>query len=182
MGWKINNGALIEQEERIAHNHCGSCIMTHFLTADHTCQICPISFACNGSSQQMRCQPGYFADGGETECHECGGDDKHSREGAEQCSTCHLGSYTSGGTKRTRTKCTVCPPGYMCTGLSTQTMCGGGYFSPGGQDFCHPCGANNKYSVAGSAECSICGAGHYTTGGTNQTRTACRPTKAMRKW
>merc|ERR1711871_1463216 len=140
------DGQLIEQVARTMHNHCGMCDVTHFPTDDHTCRICPTGYACDGSKTQTRCEPGYFADGGESQCHECGGDNKHSQHQAEQCSTCELGSYTSGGTARTRTMCTVCPPGYKCDGTSSQTICEGGFYSPGGDDMCHQCGANNKYS------------------------------------
>ena len=119
------------------------------------CQECPKGYSCDGSSKRTRCLPGFYADGGESQCHECGDDSKHSQHEADQCSTCKVGSYTSGGTAKTRTTCVSCPSGYSCDGTSQQTLCPSGHYSPGGDETCKECGDEHMYSVAGAASCSF---------------------------
>ena len=143
-------------------------------TTRTTCETCTPGYKCVGTSSIVTCGAGFFSAAGSSACAKCADGTKYSQPAAAACSTCAIGSFTSGGDKDTRTNCEPCPAGHTCSGSGIQTICPAGKFSGAGSAVCSPCGDGKKFSSAGAGACSVCSPGFRTTGGADDTtRTQC---------
>ena len=142
-----------------------------------TCTQCPPGYTCVGTNAKGECAAGKYSFTGSSVCTNCGADTLYSAAKSGSCSTCKVGSFTSGGGGstwwKTRTTCTTCTAGSKCDGTHTLVTCGAGYFSASGAQFCTQCGSDSKYSSAGAGNCDVCPAGRRTSGGSTSTHTSC---------
>ena len=136
----------------------GSFTSGGFSSQRTACTICPSGSACDGTSVTQTCTAGRFAPRGSGTCSAaCGQDDRYAARGAEGCSTCAPGSFTSGGDATTRSHCGACPAGHECDGTSVQAPCAAGRFAAGtGNANCVDCPLHQYQAETGKSMCNLC--------------------------
>ena len=175
-----NCGADNSYSNAAGSTSCDTCKASFYTTGGtsttHTgCERCKAGMVCTGDSGPTACPTGTFSGPGRAPRTQCGSDSKFSAGGATSCSMCATGSITSGGMAdgTTRTTCSPCPPGLACDGTSKSTTCTPGKYSPGSNNACLECGADNLYSGSGASSCSTCARGSYSSLGSSKTRQGC---------
>jgi hypothetical protein len=121
------------------------------------CDVCPAGSWCDGSSNVTPCTKGHYSTAGHSACLKCGTDNRYSPEtGATACLSCANGSFTSGGSRKTRKHCALCTEGHKCDGTSTVTECAPGSFALGGSVDCWLCDKGSFQERPGATKCERC--------------------------